>query len=200
MRVQGLDQSSSKAGARIRLEVEEYLALELVAEGKQEFISGLLRPADSATETHESIASNLHGILWNYLKGHSFRVLKSNLKLRIQFAGNTFFYYPDLMVVCDPADNESALYKDRPVLLVEVTSPSSEERDREAKLFAYLSIPSLRSYLIVSHDKQQITHYRRTDDGWVPSHHPAAGNLIHLPELGLTLTLEDIYDRTSVPA
>jgi Uma2 family endonuclease len=185
---------------RPQVGVEEYLAFEALSDAKHEYAAGSVTAMAGATETHESIAMNLALVFGNHLKGHSCRVFKSDLKLRIQLVGNAYFYYPDLMVVCDPEDNESPLYKDRPLVLVEVTSPSSEERDREAKLFAYLSIPSLRSYLIVSHDKREITHYRRTDDGWVPFHHPAAGEVIELPELGLTLTLEDIYDRTSVPA
>lgn len=36
-------------------------------------------------------------------------------------------YYPDVMVACDAADRHE-YYRERPLLLVEVTSPSTETR------------------------------------------------------------------------
>lgn len=178
--------------------VEEYLAAEAAAVEKHEYAGGAVVSMAGATETHEVIAGNLHGLLWSSLKGKPCRVFKSDLKLRVRLLENTYFYYPDLMVACDPDDKESPLFKDRPLVLIEVTSPSSKDRDTETKVFAYMSIPSLRSYFIVSQEHRHIIHYRRTDEGWTMSVHPEAGDRVELPELGLTLTLDEIYDRVGI--
>ena len=63
------------------------------------------------------------------------------MKLRIEEA-NTF-YYPDVMVVCAPTDqNPQAMYETAPCLLVEVTSKSTAQNDRLAKYAAYTALPS----------------------------------------------------------
>jgi Uma2 family endonuclease len=178
--------------------VEEYLAAEAVSAEKHEYAGGPVIAMAGATETHETIAGNLHGLLWLSLKGKPCRVFKSDLKLRVRHLGNTYFYYPDLMIACDPDDRESPLFKDRPLVLIEVISPSSKDRDTETKVFVYMSIPSLRSYLIVSHEHRHIIHYRRTDEGWAMSLHPETGDRIHLPELGLELTVDNIYERVGI--
>jgi Uma2 family endonuclease len=53
-----------------------------------------------------------------------------------------------------------------PALIVEVLSPTTEERDRNEKRIAYQAIPSLREYLIVSQDIPHITHYVRDGQAW----------------------------------
>jgi hypothetical protein len=53
-----------------------------------------------------------------------------------------------------PSPNATAL---NPVILVEVTSDSSEDYDIGEKLEAYRTIPSLRECIIVSHRERRIT-------------------------------------------
>jgi Uma2 family endonuclease len=62
-----------------------------------------------------------------------------------------FFYYPDVVVTCDPEDNDEYFVR-RPVLVVEVASPSTFAIDRREKLMAYRKLPSLREYLLLSQD------------------------------------------------
>ncbi len=61
---------------------------------------------------------------------------------------------------------EDALILDNPVILVEVVSPSSEERDVHAKLHDYFAIGSVAHYLIVYDDRRFVVH---------PSHATEAG-------------------------
>lgn len=70
-----------------------------------------------------------------------------------------FFYYPDVMTVCENIDPD-ALFQTQPALLVEVLSSSTESRDRLEKLVAYQSIPSVIEYALVSQDKVFIDVYR----------------------------------------
>lgn len=53
-----------------------------------------------------------------------------------------------------------------PVLVVEVSSPSTEEYDRGEKLRHYKSLPSLRAVVIASHREPRLTLYRRQDEDW----------------------------------
>ena len=51
---------------------------------------------------------------------------------------------------------------------------------------------SLRHYLIVWADKQQVAHHRRDDDGSIETRAVIAGE-IRLEPPGITISVEDIY-------
>jgi Uma2 family endonuclease len=76
-------------------------------------------------------------------------------------------YYPDLAVYCTdevhPLDPETRIH---PRLVVEVTSKSTERKDRGVKLEDYLQIPALEECLIVSHERRELELWTRTAEGW----------------------------------
>lgn len=69
------------------------------------------------------------------------------------------------MVTCEPADHRD-YYCEQPVVIVEVTSPSTAGRDELEKRMVYQSLASLKEYVLVSQDAMSVRIYRRTDDGW----------------------------------
>ncbi len=69
---------------------------------------------------------------------------------------------PDVVVHCGDIDDDAAL-SDNPVILVEVISPSSAERDEHIKIAEYFQIPSVAHYLVVHDEKKIIVHHRRGD-------------------------------------
>ena len=84
-------------------------------------------------------------------------------------------------------------------MLFEVTSDSSEEYDTTTKLEGYLTIPSLRDYLIVSHRERRITlHSRRSNGGW-ETRVAITGGKLTLSSLGGELLVDQIY-RASPPS
>jgi Uma2 family endonuclease len=56
---------------------------------------------------------------------------------------------------------------DRPVIIVEVLSPSTRGLDKTIKLADYFRIPSLRHYLIVDLTRRHVVRYSRQPDGVV---------------------------------
>ena len=81
----------------------------------------------------------------NHLGSSRCETYIENVKLK---ADEQTFYYPDVMVACDE-NPESIYYREQPILLVEVISPSTERIDRNEKLTVYKNIPTLQEYLIV---------------------------------------------------
>jgi Uma2 family endonuclease len=75
---------------------------------------------------------------------------------------------------------------------VEVLSPSTSATDRAWKRQEYFRLPSLRHYLIVWADKQQITHHRRGDDDAIETRAVIGGEK-RLDPPGITVRVEDIY-------
>ncbi len=149
----------------VRLTVEEYLAWEDTNFEKHEYIDGEVRCMAGAALKHNQIASNASGALWQALGDSGCMVLSSDMRVRV---GATRYYYPDLSAVCGDAqfarDNEMELLN--PVLVVEVTSPSSLDIDRGEKRDFYFDLPSVQAYLIIDQDRVRVELCTRADDGW----------------------------------
>ena len=102
------------------------------------------------------------------------------------------FYYPDLMVACDPRDTHRLYLRD-PRILVEVSSESTERLDRHEKRSAYQTIETLEEYLIVAQDRLEVTLFRRTAN-WQPEMTTRLEDSIIFRSIGLTLPLSAIYE------
>lgn len=87
--------------------------------------------------------------------------------------------------------------RDEVVVVFEVLSPSTRDRDLGWKRAAYTSLPSLTHYVAVSQDDVDVTVFSR-DDGFAPRILRSRDDAITFSSLGATLTLADIYDRTGL--
>ena len=88
-----------------------------------------------------------------------------------------------------------------PTLIVEVLSPTSEERDRQDKFTAYQAIPSFSEYLLVSQDAPHVTHYTRQQDGkWTREDLTGIAAVLTLSSLDCTLALKEIYEDVTFSA
>jgi Uma2 family endonuclease len=144
------------------LDREGYLALEAATGERHELIEGHAYAMVGGTEAHNLVAMNLSGALFAVRGGC--RVFQQGMKLRVATKDAESFFYPDVMAVCDPADRDPR-WKERPVFLAEVLSPSTEHNDWGVKLFAYRAIPSLEEYLVVDARAAAATLYRKAH-GW----------------------------------
>lgn len=100
-------------------------------------------------------------------------------------------YYPDLAVYCTddvhPLDAETRVH---PSLLVEVTSKSTEKKDRGVKLEDYLQVSTLQEYLIMSHERRELELWTRSSEGWTRK--LATDGTLHL-ECGAVIDVERLY-------
>ena len=174
-----------------RMTVAEYLAWEERQELKHEYIDGEVIEMPGATWDHDSIVVNISEWLAPRLKGTDCRLCTSDM--RIQIAEDRYVY-ADLCAVCGPP----LLSRDRmnllnPILVVEVTSPSSQMRDRIDKLDYYQAIPSIEAYLIVEQDRMRVDLFTRANGGWNMRSYSAADDVIPLAALECELALAEVY-------
>jgi Uma2 family endonuclease len=85
-----------------------------------------------------------------------------------------------------------------PLVLLEVTSDSSEEYDTGGKLEMYRTIPSLRDYVIVSHRERRITVHRRDDRGEWSTRVAIRAGWVLVESVGARLVVDEIYRRSSI--
>lgn len=142
-----------------RLNEDGYLAMEHQATARHEFVHGGVYAMAGSSANHNRVAGNLYARLLGS-SDKDCNPFMSDMKLRLEF-GQTF-YYPDVMLVCDPEDTE-AYFKTSPCMVAEVLSRSTELTERREKWAAYQKLASLREYLLLAQDRPYIEVYQRVD-------------------------------------
>ncbi|MEL6441687.1 MAG: Uma2 family endonuclease, partial [Cyanobacteria bacterium J06621_8] len=104
-----------------------------------------------------------------------------------------FFYYPDVVVTCNPQDRKR-YFLNSSCLIIEVLSPSTQATYKREKLINYQSLDSLQEYVLVSQYEIKAEVYRRDDqENWTIETLDKDQEL-QLNSVGLTLTMKDIYE------
>ncbi len=84
-----------------------------------------------------------------------------------------------------PADLDSMI-NEAPVIVVEVSSPSSGRTDAERKLVEYFSVPGIRHYLIVLPEQRTIIHHQKNEAGEIATRIMREGQIDMTPP-GITV-------------
>ncbi len=173
------------------------MALEERSDVRHEFFEGEVFAMAGATIRHNLLVGNCYLALRASLRGKACRAFSESVQLAVE--QGRYYNYPDVMVTCAPADLLAERTVTAPILLIEVLSKSTETRDRSWKFNQYKHLPSLRHYLLVSQATCLVEWYRREESG-VWSFTPLAlfTDEIVIPELELTLHLQDLYEDTDV--
>ncbi|PAX51137.1 Uma2 family endonuclease [Brunnivagina elsteri] len=175
------------------LTVEEYLKAEEYSEIRHEYVDGEIFAMAGASEEHNLIAGNIFTLIRPHIRGTSCRVFVSDMKVKLKVQKADIFYYPDLLVTCDPNDGER-YFKTSPNLIVEVLSNSTKTIDKREKRLNYQSIESLQEYVLVSQDEIKVEVYRKDAQGNWSLEILSKDDNLELKSVGLTLTMADIYE------
>jgi len=167
---------------------DEYLAGEEIAKNKHEFIGGEIFAMSGASKNHERISGNIFVNLHAHLQNSLCEPFASDVKVKV---GDDFFY-PDAMVVCED-QTEQDYYTEMPTIIVEVLSKSTRRYDATIKRTAYQSIPTLQEYILIEQDFVDVEVSRKKDQ-WC-SRHYLLGESLTLESIGLTIKVEDLYQR-----
>jgi Uma2 family endonuclease len=174
-----------------RWSVPDYLKSEEVSEVRHEYVGGDLYAMAGASEEHNFISLNIAAAIRAHLRGKPCKVFIHDMKAHV-FANLTLFYYPDVMVVCDP-DDEDRYYKTKPRIIVEVVSDSTRNTDTREKLITFIQLPSLEEYVLVEQDKMEVTVHRRAVE-WRPEVLSGADAVLKLNSIGFEMPLSAVYE------
>lgn len=181
----------SGAARRLHHTYAEYVSLEQASPIRHEFLGGEIYAMAGGTPDHAALAASVLRLIGNQLPAGC-RTFTADLRLHVAATGLTT--YADGAVVCGRSDRsaEDPLAVTNPILVIEVTSPSSEDYDRGAKLQSYQQLPSVREILIVSHRRPELTLARRTSAGWTEVR-AVAGETLALESVPVRLSVDEIY-------
>lgn len=161
---------STQSARTNEISVADYLAGEQDGELRHEYVTGRVYAMTGASARHALLVGALHALLYPASRRKGCQLFVNDMKVHIQRAGEDAFYYPDLMLACEP-DDRADYYRE--------------------KLYAYTGISSLREYLLVAQDGRRVDLYRRVTDDW--THDSYTQGTVRLGCLELELALDDIY-------
>ena len=187
--------TSAVAQSQQFLSVEDYLEGERFSEIRHEYVGGCVYAMAGASDDHNRIAGNIFGELRERLRGRRCEPFMVDMKVKL--SGSQAFYYPDVLVACDPSD-KAKYFRERPTVIFEVLSPETERTDQREKRFTYALIPSVKVYVLVSQEKPELTVLRRSRSApWAAEVVEGRKSILKLPEIKAEIPLARIYERTA---
>lgn len=177
---------------KTKTSVEDYLAGEKISPVRHEYVEGEVYAMAGASDNHSRIVINLTTNFSVHLRDCDCEPFSNDIKVQVT---RNVYYYPDVLVSCEenPAD---AHFRNNPVLIVEVTSPSTKNIDRREKLLFYQQIPSVHEYAIIDQHRVSIElHRRQPSGGWITYYFDREDTEVEFQSISLTMPISEIYRR-----
>ncbi|BAY10230.1 Uma2 family endonuclease [Calothrix sp. NIES-2098] len=176
-----------------KMTIEEYLAWEPQQDLRYEYVNGEVFAMTGGTIPHNDIALNFYRALYPHLSARGCRVNVSDVK--VQVTPTSPYYYPDVVVSCDPQDLNARKFIQNPKIIAEVLSPGTSSKDRGEKFTNYLKMPSLQEYLLIDSETISVERYCR-GEGRMWLYYPyTEGDMITLSSIEFEFAIALLYER-----
>ena len=172
-----------------RVTREEFLAGEVRASQRSEWVDGVIYAQAGAVKAHGLAVTRIMRLLADHAAEQGCQLISSDLLVETATGA---IYYPDVVLACEPSDDERVEH--RPCFIAEVLSPSTSRTDRHEKRDAYCATPTMRDYWIVDVDNKVVEAWTRTDRGRVGSHRTAS-DVITVQCLSLQVAAAELFAR-----
>ena len=179
-----------------RLKVPEFLAwAEAQPKGRYELVRG------------EIVAMAPERARHNVVKGNAFlafreAVKRAGLPCTVFTDGITVViddetaYEPDATIQCGVPLNLDSMIAEKPLIVVEVTSPTSEQTDAAGKLADYFTVASITHYLVVDPLRRLVVHHARGQGGVIATRIVGESEELRLDPPGLTFAAAELFAGT----
>ncbi len=178
-----------------RYTLEEYFALERIGSARYEFWDGDIVCMSGGSSPHAEISGNVYFSLRQKLTSSNCKAYNSELAIKTPKLPP--YRYPDASVVCGQTSLDKIEGFDtitNPVVIIEVMSATTENKDRNKKRLAYQALPSLQEYLLIAQDEPHVTQYTRQGNFWPRKDFADLEVKIVLAAINCELSLREIYE------
>ncbi|APW48553.1 Uma2 family endonuclease [Rhodoferax antarcticus] len=183
---------------KTNFDANAYLAWEADQPDKSEYVAGEVFAMVGVRRVHATVAGNVFAKLREHLRGSPCLSFISDMKLRV--AAADAFFYPDVMVTCDPRDRRADLYVEHPHLIVEILSDSTAAYDRGAKFASYRQITELQEFVLIDIDARRVEVFRRQPGNEWLLHDYAGEPDCHFESVKLALGMAAVFEDVDVDA
>jgi Uma2 family endonuclease len=174
----------------------EYLAQEVIAETRHEYVNGEIREMTGGKPNHNLIVLNLASTLHYALKRQPYRAFVTDQRLWIP--DRQIYTYPDVMVMAEPLQFQEGRRDTliNPVLIGEVLSDGTRGYDCGEKFATYRTIVSLQEYLLIEQEQVGVMHYiKQAEHQWLLQEYTQLEEVIKLKLIDLPISMNDLYDK-----
>ena len=176
-----------------KMNVDEFLEWSKTVPGRFELHHGYIYQMQAERLVHAIVKNNV----WHALREAARRdaphctAVGDGTLVKCDDGGS---YIPDALLQCDEVGMEAV--HSRPVIVVEVISPSTERHDWTSKMAGYWRAGFIEHYLIVNPIERSILHMQRVADAetprWSTTINPASP--LQLSPPGISLDLTNFFD------
>jgi Uma2 family endonuclease len=182
------------AAEKIEMTIAEFDEfVESVADGKRyELFDGAPVLMSNPNETHEQIVGNIGAPLKLAMDKRRCRTYLGGMM--VQASTNSTGrdkFRPDVFVRCGPPSSNTFITD--PIVVVEVLSPSTMDRDRGRKLQFYKDLPTMQHIVLAYADQMRVEHYFRIETGWELKVLPTPESVLDLDAVDFRMDLETVY-------
>lgn len=184
------------AVANAKVTPEEYLRMERESDEKHEYIFGKIIPRGGASTNHNEIVGNIYFLIRKMMDEENYSIY--NADQRVYNDTTKSYVYPDVVVVKGELEYADEMFDTltNPLLVVEVSSDSTERKDRTDKFLVYRKADSLKEYLLVAQDQVRVERFYQTKEGlWEIEDITSLDESFYLKSVGITLQVKDIYKK-----
>jgi Uma2 family endonuclease len=173
---------------------EEFLIWAEGQEGRYEF-DGLQPVAmTQGTNNHGTISDNLNFELKRRLESSPCRSMSPQGGGVATIDGRV--RSPEATVTCSKIRGRDRLIPN-PVIVFEVISESTRRIDLVDKLREYHAVPTIKRYVLIEQSGVAVTvHARQGDEPWSTLPY-GKGDVLDLPEIGIQLPVDALYDEVA---
>ena len=172
------------------MDITDFLAWEEKQDVRHEFDGVLAKAMTGGTNAHAAIEARLIRALGNHLDGKPCQPFGSNLRFKLAHSVR----YADASVICTPLD-PSGTFATSPVVVFEILSASTANKDLGVKKLEYQATPSVQRYVLLQQTHRVAEVFYRKDsedDGWA-FEFLLDDDILDMPEIGISISLAEIY-------
>src|SRR5690606_14589566 len=174
------------------------LAWERRQESRHEYHDGEIIALAGASLKHNYINTNLVLAIGGSLRNNYCDVFSNDLRLEISTANA--YYYPDLMIVCGNTGMDKKQDTiTHPTVIIEILSPSTRDTDLSRKKTDYLTLSSLKEYIVVDSTAVWVRCLRKNEtDQWESTTLDRREDSLLIRTTGQHIPLHEIYRKTGL--
>lgn len=175
-----------------KMTVDEFLAWAAGRPGRYELHGGIVQQMSPERADHVRVKSAVWLALRQAIQRArlSCEALTDGMTVRV---GPSRAFVPDVVVHGEPGLPGTSVEVPAPIIVVEVSSPSTAFLDESVKLTGYFSLPSVQHYLLVDIAERTVIHFRRLDAASIETKILKAG-VISLDPPGLEVSVESVFE------